>query len=81
MRIGESIHGCTFYPHIFTHINAPPPARPPAPRTASDPPPQLPSKRRSNNQIGDAGAAALAAALAPLTALQRLSLAYVARPP
>ena len=25
MRIGESIHGCTFYPHIFTNTTPPPP--------------------------------------------------------
>ena len=35
---------------------------------------------RSTNQIGDAGAAALAAGVAPLTALQKLCLEYAARP-
>ena len=37
-------------------------------------------KHGSNNRVGDAGAVALAAGVAPLTALQRLYLGYAARP-
>ena len=64
-------------------MRATPTARPPhsishsAPPTSNHCPPTR--THRSGNQIGDAGAAALAAGVAPLTALQRLYLQYAAR--
>ena len=69
-------------PALPTHI--PPAASPPLLSSPLSSPPlpslPLPSPHRSNNRAGDAGAAALAAGVAPLAALRELYLRYAAQP-
>ena len=80
MNITKSIENCA----LMNHRRAITTARPPHSIPRSDPPPSNhcppTHTHRSRNQIGDAGAAALAAGVAPLTALKKLDLRYAARP-